>query len=50
MPSFKLLVKNAKQVVQVCDGGETCLIGDSMKSLAIIQQNNEDGVDIVVGR
>eukprot|EP00057_Strongylocentrotus_purpuratus_P034859 XP_796824.3 PREDICTED: probable imidazolonepropionase [Strongylocentrotus purpuratus] len=50
MPSFKLLVKNAKQVVQVCDGGETCLIGDSMKSLALIQQNNEDGVDIVVGR
>ncbi|XP_041457895.1 probable imidazolonepropionase isoform X2 [Lytechinus variegatus] len=50
MDSLKLLVMNARQVVQVCNGGETCLTGDNMKSLAIIQQNDTDGVDIVVGR
>ncbi|XP_062850166.1 probable imidazolonepropionase [Trichomycterus rosablanca] len=42
--SFKLLVKNAKQVVMVCKNGERFLTKDGMQNLAVI-----GNADVVIG-
>ncbi|XP_071491307.1 probable imidazolonepropionase [Diadema antillarum] len=50
MASFKLCLRNARQVVQVCSEGESCLVGEAMKKVAVIQQDGDDGVDVIVDR
>ncbi|RUS88362.1 hypothetical protein EGW08_003874 [Elysia chlorotica] len=40
---FKLLVEHARQIVQVCAGGERVLCGDSMKSLAVLEGEGGEG-------
>ncbi|PIK37027.1 putative imidazolonepropionase [Apostichopus japonicus] len=47
---FRLLVKNAKQVVQVCSKGERILTGAGMKKLSILNESNKDGISIVINR
>ncbi|KAJ8046502.1 putative imidazolonepropionase [Holothuria leucospilota] len=47
---LKLLIKNARQVVQVCSKGEKILVGPAMRKLAILNETNEEGISIVVNR
>lgn len=46
---YRLLLKNARQLVQVVSNGEKCLIGDAMKKLVILQ-GNESGFSLVVDK
>ncbi|KAG0426861.1 hypothetical protein HPB47_026043 [Ixodes persulcatus] len=45
---YRLLLKNARQVVQVVNNGENCLKGDSMKTLAILEGTDSHGFSLVV--
>ncbi|XP_077554952.1 putative imidazolonepropionase [Haemaphysalis longicornis] len=47
---YRLLVKNARQVVQVVDSGQQCLKGNDMKKLAILQGNDAVTFSIVVNQ
>jgi hypothetical protein len=43
---MKLLLRGAKQIVQVVDNGQQFLTGDALKHLAIL--NSDEGLSIVV--
>lgn len=43
--SFRLLVKNAKQVVTVCKNGEKFLTKDGMQNLAVLEN-----ASVVIGQ
>lgn len=51
---YRLIVRHAKQVVQVCGNSELMLCGDQMKSIVILQQQEEykevstDGFSLIV--
>lgn len=47
---YRLIVRHAKQVVQICRNGELMLCGDQMKSVAILKENDEKcgGFSLVV--
>ena len=45
---MKLWLKGAKQIVQVVNNGQRFLTGDSMKSLAVLEDPCGQGLSIVV--
>ena len=47
---YKLLVKGAKQVVQVRKDGKEKLCGKDMQRLDILEGNEESGISILVDR
>ena len=47
---FKLLVKNARQAVLVCNAKEKFVKGESMKKMVVLEQDGANGISIVVGR
>lgn len=49
--SYKLLIKNAKEVVQVTRKNVPYLIKDDMKNVEVIRRiENSTGISIVVGK
>lgn len=48
--SFKLLVKNARQAVLVCNSKELFVRGEAMKRVVVMEQDGANGVSVVVGR
>jgi len=44
---MKALLKGAKQIVQVVNGGEKCLTGENMKNIALIETKSS-GLSIVI--
>ena len=45
---MKLWLKGAKQIVQVVKNGELYLTGDSMKSLAVLEAPDGEGLSVIV--
>ena len=50
MGRHRLLVHSAKQIVQVVNNGARVLAGDAMKTLAVLEADNTEGLSIVVNR
>ena len=48
--TFKLLVKNARQAVLVCNSKELFLRGEAMKRVVVLEQDGDNGISIVVAK
>ena len=45
---MKLWLKGAKQIVQVVDKGQGFLTGEAMKRLAVLEDEKDQGLSIIV--
>ena len=50
MSTYRLLIRSARQIVQVVSNGERIVKGDAMKKVAIIEQDGENGISVVVDK
>lgn len=45
---FRLLVRNAKQVVTICTNNERVLKGEAMQNVAVVEAKQGEGVSVVI--